>query len=208
MLPEFLHNIEDYTNLSSTCRIMRVTMATATPKQILRLAAAQSKVFFRPSPLFLFTATARELGHWARQDDGKEWDLMLACEEGFEALLELAVEHCGLTMERIRELHRLRFSLINPIVDIVDKCVGAQWLATDNFWNGGVSDASEINAKPSEALFHLAIYGELFGPDMDTYLNQDLQTSMLEVNTRVEYLESCLSWDDNLALTWLIASSR
>lgn len=80
MLPEFLHNIEDYTNLSSTCRILRVTMATALPKQILRLAAASSKIFFRPDPLFLVAATARELGNWARLDWDNQWKLIMGLE--------------------------------------------------------------------------------------------------------------------------------
>ncbi|KAM0692576.1 hypothetical protein Q7P36_007130 [Cladosporium allicinum] len=154
MLPEFLYNIEDYTNLSSTCRIMRVTMATATPKQILRLAAAQSNVFFRPDPLFLVAATARELGNWARSSWDNEWEFIDGLEGvgGFEKILDLALKHCGLTLERIRELHLLRFSLINPAIEIIDKCVGEQWRATQDFWNSSASDAWSINAEPAETL--------------------------------------------------------
>jgi hypothetical protein len=211
MLPEFLHNIEDYTNLSSTCRIMRVTMATATPRQILRLAAAQSKVFFRPDPLFLVAATARELGNWARLDWDNELELILSCErsdESCEELLDLAVEHCGLTLERIRELHLLRFSLINPVLDIIDKCVGAQWQATENFWNGGASDASEIDAKPLETLFHLVIYGELFAPDMEAFLNPDSKAPMLLADTRVDFVDWCMSHQDTRALAYTIQSNK
>lgn len=78
MLPEFIHNIEDYINLASTCRALRVTMATALPRHILRLAAAQSKIFFRANPLFLIAATAKELGDWARRSEANEWQLILA----------------------------------------------------------------------------------------------------------------------------------
>lgn len=140
-LPLYLHNIEDYVNLSSTCRTMRDCMATATPNAILRLAAAQTAVFFRPSPLFLVAATARELGNWARQNDSNEKELAGRMEDGIDALLDLALEHCGLTMPRIRELHLMRFSILNPVENIIDQCVGQQWYETPDFWSGGVDDA-------------------------------------------------------------------
>jgi hypothetical protein len=72
LLPDYVHNIEDCTNLSSTCTKLRDCVATASPKTILRLAAAQSSIFFRPSPHFLVTATAGELGHWSRESKANE----------------------------------------------------------------------------------------------------------------------------------------
>ncbi|KAI0426767.1 hypothetical protein F5Y09DRAFT_50767 [Xylaria sp. FL1042] len=192
LLPEYLHNIEDLMNLSSTCARLRDCMATATPNVILRLAAAQTKVFFRPSPHFLVTATARELGNWARKSDANEQELALKLEEGVDGLLELALDHCGLTMDRIRELHLLRFSLINPVTDIIDQCVGKQWYGTPNFWNGGVDDAYTISAEPSDTLFHLAMYGELFAPDFEPILNKDSKARRLRVETRLEFIKYCL----------------
>jgi hypothetical protein len=212
MLPEFLHNIEDYTNLSSTCRILRVTMATAMPKQILRLAAAQSNIFFRPDPLFLVAATARELGNWARLDWDNEWKLIMGLEGGApyccEKLLKLALKHCGLTLEQIRELHLLRFSLINLAIDIVDKCIGEQWRATDNFWNGGASDAWSLIAEPSEALFHIVIYGELFAPDMEEFLDPDSKAATMIMATRMDFIQGCLTHEDGLAVAHTLQSRR
>jgi hypothetical protein len=192
MLPEYMHNIEDYTNLSSTCRVLKSCMATTTPNHILKLAAAQSKIFFRPSPLFLLVATAKDLGNWARLSDANEHEFASKCKGGSQALLELALENCGLTLERIRELHLLQYSIINPVVDIIDKCVGAQWQATENFWDGGVSDAYTISADPADTLFHLSIYGELFSPDMEAILDQDVQARRLKVDTRLEFMKYCL----------------
>ncbi|GAW21841.1 hypothetical protein ANO14919_113670 [Xylariales sp. No.14919] len=192
LLPEYLHNIEDFMNTASTCTRLRDCLASATPNVILRLAVAQTKVFFRPSPLFLATATARELGHWARQSDENEQKLALKLEEGVDGLLELALEHCGLTMERIRELHLLRFSLINPVTDIIDQCVGTQWYSTPNFWGGGVDDAYTIASEPSDHLFQLAMYGELFAPDFEPILNQDSSARRLSVDTRLEFIKYCL----------------
>ncbi|KAK5637564.1 hypothetical protein RRF57_013279 [Xylaria bambusicola] len=192
MLPQYLHNIEDLMNTASTCRRLRESMASTTPNVILQLAATQSRVFFRPSPLFLVTATARQLGDWARRSEANEKELALKLEEGVEGLLDLALDHCGLTMQRIRELHLLRYSLINPVADIIDKCVGSQWLNLPNFWSGGVDDAYTVYAEPFDTVFHLAMYGEMFAPDFEPILNQDSQTRRLTVDTRLEFIKYCL----------------
>ncbi|KAI0508461.1 hypothetical protein F5B22DRAFT_397744 [Xylaria bambusicola] len=192
MLPKYLHNIEDLMNTASTCRRLRECMASAIPNVILQLAVAQSRVFFRPSPLFLVTATARQLGNWARRSRANEDKLALKLEEGVDGLLDLALDHCGLTMERIRELRLLRFSLINPVEDIIDKCVGHQRLDNPDFWHDGLDDEYTIDTEPSDTLFHLAMYGELFAPDFEPILNQDSQTRRLSVETRLEFIKYCL----------------
>jgi hypothetical protein len=193
LLPDYVKTIEDYMNVSSTCKTLRACMDTASPNTILRLAAAQSSTFFRPSPHFLVTATARELGHWARKSQANEDELATRLEEGIDGLLDLVLEHCGLTMERIREMHLQRFSIINPVTDVIDKCVGAQWYALPNFWSGGADDAYTISADPPTTLFHLALYGELFGPDFEAFLNPASHTSRkLSVDTRLEFIKYCV----------------
>ncbi|KAF2214499.1 hypothetical protein CERZMDRAFT_37423 [Cercospora zeae-maydis SCOH1-5] len=217
MLPECLCNIEDYTNLSSTCRKLRSCMATAKPHTILRLATAQSTTFFRPSPHFLVMATARELGNWARKSDGNEASLRSHCQrEGMDGMLKLALDHCGLTIERIRELYEMRMCIIHPVTDIIDKCVGEQWYDTPDFWKGGVSDACTIDSDPTSTFFHLAIYGELFAPDIDHFLAGASGTRRLSVNTRLtfvrhcipETVRNCIPSSHNTALRWVICSSR
>lgn len=202
LLPDFLHNIEDYTNLSGSCRTLRACMHNAGPKTILRLAAAQDRVFFRPSPYFLVAATARELGNWARASDANESELATKLQNGVDALMDLALEHCGTTLDRLRELYEMRFSIINPIYDIIDRCVGKQWYAHENFWNGGVSDAYTIDSEPAETFWHLIIYGELFAPDIEATLNGDTSKRRLSVETRLEFVKYCIPdfattcWDD------------
>lgn len=193
LLPDYIHNIEDYTNLSSTCTALRDCMGTASPRTILHLAAAQSTTFFRPSPHFLVTAPARELGNWARESAANESELATRLEDGVDGLLDLSLNHCGLTMERIRQLHLQRFSIINPVTDLIDKCVGSQWYATPDFWNGGADDAYTIYADPPAALFHLAVYGELFGPDFEAFLDPAGQSARrLSVDTRLEFIKYCV----------------
>jgi len=193
LLPDYIHNIEDYTNLSSTCTVLRDCMNTASPGTILRLAAAQSTTFFRPSPHFLVTATARELGNWARESTTNEAVLATRLEDGVDGLLDLSLKHCGLTMERIRQLHLQRFSIINPVTDLIDKCVGSQWYATPDFWNGGADDAYTIYADPPATFFHLALYGELFGPDFEAFLDSSERSARrLSVETRLECIKYCV----------------
>ncbi|SMR45899.1 unnamed protein product [Zymoseptoria tritici ST99CH_1E4] len=188
-------NIEDFSVLSSTCRTLRNRLGYVSPNTILRLAAKQANVFFRPVPHFLVAATARELGHWARENDSNEKTLASTMERGIEGLMDLALGHCGLTMQRIRELHLLRFSIVNPITDLLDTIVGEKWQSTHNFWEGGVSNPNTMCCEPSQTLFHLAIYGELFGPDFEAILGQDPHTRRLSVDTRLEFIKYCLPDD-------------
>jgi hypothetical protein len=190
LLPDYIHNIEDYTNVSSTCTVLKDCMGAASPSNTLRLAVAQSTTFFRPSPHFLVTATARELGDWARESAANETELTTRLEDGIDGLLDLPLKHCGLTMERIRQLHLQRFSIINPVTDLIDKCVGSQWYATPNFWEGGADDAYTIDSDPPATLFHLALYGELFGRDFEAFLDPAGQSARrLSVNTRLEFIK-------------------
>lgn len=83
------------------------------------------------------------------------------------------------------------FSIINPVTNIMDQCVRKLWYATEKFWDGGVSDAQSINSDPS-ATFHLAIYGELFGPDLETYFSDNSSAARLSLDTRLEYIKYCV----------------
>lgn len=192
MLPDYLHDIEDYKNVGSSCRRLHSVMHDATPRQILHLAIDASRIFFRPSPHFLVAATARELGQWARQSVANEEEFVSAMQNGLDGMIDLASKHCGLSMNRIRELYEMRFSTIKPVTDIMDKCIGNQWYATEDFWDGGVSDAYTISADPAASVFHLAIYGEVFGPDFDIYLGQDRGVRLLRVETRLEFVKYCI----------------
>jgi hypothetical protein len=192
-LPDYLHDIEDYKNLNSTCRTVRIYFSSTSPKTLLRLTAAASRTFFRPSPYFIVAGVARQLGDWARISPRNEDVLARTFQGGINAVLRLCLDHCGLSMERLRQLHALRFSVINPVTDIIDKCAGEQWYATPNFWNGGVDDAYTIDVDPPETLFHLAIFGELFGPDFDVIIGgQQTDTRALRVETRLEYVKYCI----------------
>jgi len=86
-------------------------------------------------------------------------------------------------------------STINPLEDLIDKCVGAQWYSTPNFWNGGVSDAYTILAEPISTLFDISIYGDLFGPALDVYIETGTVPLYATFECRKIFVEYCIPKD-------------
>lgn len=199
-LSAHLHDIEDFMNLSSTCLTLRSCLSLTAPRTIFRLAASASPIFFRPSPHFLVAAVARQMGAWASRSEENALALRDACLGGMPGLMDLCLAHAeGLTMQRIRELHALRFSTINPVVNLIDQCIGMQWSKTPNFWKGGVDDPESVFADPPENFFHLAIYGGLFGHAFDELLDPSSPSAMkpatrlaADVATRLEFIKYCI----------------
>jgi len=83
-------------------------------------------------------------------------------------------------------------STINPLTDLIDKCIGAQWYATPDFWNGGVDDAYTLHADPPEAFFQLCIYGELFGPVVEEYVTTGTVPMYAKPEARAEFVKYCI----------------
>jgi hypothetical protein len=192
MLPLHIHTIEDFMNLSSTCVTLRNCLSRTTPNQILRMAAAQRRIFFRPDPHFLIAATARQLSEWALLSSDNTHLLREAFKDGPDALLELCIEKSGITMEEIRRLHALRFTVLNPVADLIDRAAGKQWYDVPNFWNGGRSDAGTISCEPERAMFQVIIYGELFSSTLKAVLYPELGLPKHDVQTRLDYIRYCV----------------
>lgn len=191
-LPNHLHAIEDYQNLAGTCRTVRRCLASTLPCTILRLAAKSSETLFQPSPYFLVAATARQLGTWAAQSESNEATLQNALKYSIKSLFELCLKQTGLTMERIRQLHRLRFTTIDLVANLINKYVFPQGLASSSSSDGGVTDAQTIRTAAIHNFFHLAIYGELFAESLTAFLEPDSGRRMLAVHTRLECIKWCI----------------
>lgn len=124
LLAGHLYGLEDFSNLCLTCKEMRSILADALPNTILRIAVRQSHFSPFPSSYLLVAATARELGNWARKSTTNEETLATAFQGGFEGLLGLALRQCSLTMSQLRELQTIQYSIVNPVVNIIDQCIG------------------------------------------------------------------------------------
>lgn len=192
LLPLHINNIETFTNAASSCRHLRHNFAQTRPETVLRLAASSAPTFFSPHPHFLVAATARQVSDWALGNEHRTSLLQKAFQGGIDGLYEFCLEHAGLTLDDIRRLHRARFNIINPLSDMVDKMAGHQWYQTENFWNGGVSEAETLYTQPDRAVFQIIIYGELFGRGMEALLDPGKGLPFFDPWVRLEYLKYCV----------------
>ena len=195
LLPHHLRNIQDFTDASSSCRTLYTAFAKTPPGTILRLAAASSRELFRPHPHFLIAATVRQVSEWARLRQENTFILRDTFENGIDALFDLCVSKAGITLDDIRRLHVYRYSTINSVIDMVDRCSGQQWYSTPNFWGGGVSDAETIDCEPQRAVFQIAIYGELFSSAVQEVIEPVGPTASapaLDLETRLDFIKYCI----------------
>ncbi|PVH74447.1 hypothetical protein DL98DRAFT_30544 [Cadophora sp. DSE1049] len=192
LIPLHLRDIEDFTNASSSCRTLRNAFLKTQPNQILRLAAASSRVFFRPDPYFLIAATARQVSDWALESHENAEVLRAAFMVGVDALLALCVEQASITLEEIRRLHLMRFSTLNPVADLIDKAAGAQWYSAPNFWDGGVSDAATIFCNPTRTMYQIIIYGELFSSSFQAFLEPEKSFPRFDIHMRLDFIRYCI----------------
>lgn len=173
LILQHLHNIEDFVSLLFTCRTFNTTCATISPRAILRLAVASSSTFFRLDPHFLIAATVRQVSDWAPLNSENTETLRHAMQEGVFSLLALCVDKAQLSTDDIRRLHATRFSLINPVSDLITTV----WRLSGKFSEYiicGESSPPSISLEPTRSVFQFIIYGELFASSMRACLEPEL----------------------------------
>ncbi|KAL4938221.1 hypothetical protein BDV06DRAFT_201377 [Aspergillus oleicola] len=193
ILPDYINNIESFTSLASTCRTLRTIFNATHPRTILRLADSSAPTFFSPHPHFLITATAQSISDWALGNEERTAALRKAFHGGIYSFYNLILNHGTLTLDRIREMYNARFEIINPLSDKLDKIAGNQWMATPQFWQGGVSEPATLHTDADRAAFQILIYGELFKSSMDAFLNPELNLPSFDIDTRLDYLKFTLA---------------
>jgi hypothetical protein len=110
-------------------------------------------------------------------------------------LLDLCLEHCGLTIDDVRHLYDYKKTTIHPVIDLLDKCEGQQWLDTPDFWDGAVLDPENREDQDfdmTELFYALATYGSLFASSFDAYLDPGKGKKGLDIETRLEFLKYCV----------------
>lgn len=187
-----LRNIEDFTSLASTCRTLHTILPeTTSPNTILKLCDRSSPTFF--SHHFLIAATSRRLSQCVLGNPSLTEQLVKAFQSGVDGLYEFCLDHSGITLAEIRKWHLARFSIINPLSDIIDKMAGKQWYDTPNFWDGGVSEALTIHTEADRAALQIIIYGELFEGSFQPFLEPDSGAlPYFGPNVRLEYVKYCI----------------
>jgi hypothetical protein len=168
LLPSYLDNIEDFVALTSVSRSVRSGVHEAiTPHQHLRLAYNSRRTFLRPGALFLLTHLIKGLSIWSSRSPANLRRFVQHTWLGAEGVLGLAVSVpevarlAGWTIHKPQEMYEWRMRVMVPLVDLLDKSVGEQWRAQEDFWNR--EDAFTLDADPPGLLFRLIMYGEAFG---------------------------------------------
>lgn len=206
MLPNFIDDIETFTNTSSSCRYLYNALKHTHPKIILRLAAYSGRALFQPHPTFLVTITARSASDWALTQPNRDEILCKAFSGGIDSLYEFCLAHGTLTLDQIRKTYKQRFSIINRLSGSVQQ-LGWKW----ELHPGYFEDIHDPNHKPTKKkrrndrkppnlwietalpAFQLIIYGELFARTMDAFLSDSEEGKLLprfSKNTRMEYLRT------------------
>ncbi|KAL2870383.1 uncharacterized protein BJX67DRAFT_378358 [Aspergillus lucknowensis] len=196
LLPDYIDNIETFTNAASSCRTLRAAFAATLPSTILRLAAASAPTFFSPHPHFLVAASIRPVSDWALGNEERTKLLRDALHGGIYRLYDFCLEYGGLTLDRIRQTHLTRFSILNPLSDKIDKMAGDQWMKTPRFFEGGVSEAVTLYTDAERAALQIIIYGELFGRSMEAYLSPAGKLPSFDITMRLDYFQYALPNDE------------
>ncbi|KAH8700972.1 hypothetical protein BGW36DRAFT_425772 [Talaromyces proteolyticus] len=196
-----LSNIEDLLALGSACRVFHeiITQQTS-PRVILRLFASSAPTFCSPHPHFLILSLARQIATWTLADPTARKSLLIeAFRGGIDSLYDFCLQNApfGLSLDQIRRMHAMRFSIINPLSDAIDRMAGEQWYKTPRFWNGGVSEAETLHTDSGRATMQILIYGELFGSTMDVFLrnggnDRPLEDVIFTQEDRFEFIKYCI----------------
>jgi len=176
-LPEHLLSIYDFYSLFSTCRLFyeQYGIPHAHPYALPPLTPSH---IMQPYPHLLIAGTARQIGDWAGRSKHNDDELYDCLARGNEGLLELAGRVASLTLLQIRELHRLKRSLVNPLCDILSAEIQAQARAVPV-------------ASPVHVIMNHWIYDELFHAFPDQILGNPY-TDTLELRTRYRWIAMCM----------------
>ena len=80
---------------------------------------------------------------------------------------------------RLRELDEWRKRVVNLVSDIIQRCMKAQNKDEGNgFWKGWRFNAVSMVCKPDDAVYHLIIYGEIFGAGMREWLENNAESEV------------------------------
>ena len=181
LVTPYLGDVHVLLALLGTSHSVRSTiLPTVTPHVLFTLLARTRTPSSRLSgPLHLLSLIAPGLSAWLRSSRNRR-RFVRAVREGTPGLVDLALRYPAitnaqpappssspLTLSSLSEHAVRRQEVMTSLTDLVDRCVGAQWYSTPNFWDGGVEDAYTLFAEPDEVIWRWVAYGEIFGPGVD-----------------------------------------
>ena len=175
LLPTYLYSITDLHSLSSTCKALHIVYASSPAKLPPVLPRLYGQPLLPPHPHLLLAATARQVADWAIRSRANRTALYEALSEGNDGLLKLSEQVAAVSLQDMRNLHDLKYNLLNPLARIVDIEAGPQMVRDQG--NDPDNYSGTIVPDPDIALLNYWIYCELFHHNVDQILSVSARTA-------------------------------
>lgn len=194
LLPNYLYSINDLYSLLSTCKALHTAHAYSLAKLPPILPRLYGQPLLPPHPHLILAGTARQVADWAVLSRANRTALYDALLEGNDGLLKLSERVAGMSLQDMRNLHDLKYNLLNPLAKIVDVEAGPQMVRDEG--NDPDNYSWTIVRDPDVALLNYWIYCELFHHNADEILNFSRRTAStpkpLDLKTRRRWIAYCV----------------
>lgn len=199
LLPIYLHSITDLYALLLTCRALYNAYFSTDIRLPPLLPKLYGQPLLQPHPHLILAGTARQVADWAVFSRSNRAALYSALLEGNVGLLQLSEQVARVSLQDMRHLHHLKYSLLNPLTKIVDVEGGPQKVR--NRGNDPDDYPSGIVHHPDTALLNYWIFCELFHHSVDGILNYSSRTPSqpqpLDLKTKRRWTAYCVPDKNN-----------
>ena len=192
-LPSYLHSIDDLYSLISTCRRLRQACQDEKIRLKPDLRARDDKQPLQPYPHLLIAGTARQVGDWAVQSVANRSRFHDAVSRGITGLYQLCVDIARMSLQDMRELHKVRQSVLAPLSACISKGYACKNPPTGCHDNGRTEQDNHLLC-----LLNLWIYSDLFRSTITASYKQLDVPAQLTPRIRLDYIKHCIP-DQSLA---------
>ena len=193
-LPIYLHSVTDLYALLSTCRALYIAYGSSKVRLPPVLPRLFGQPLLPPHPHLLLAGTVRQVADWAVLSIANRARLHTSLLEGNDGLLKLSEQVACMSLKDMRDLHDLKYSLLNPLTRTVDIEAGPQMVRDNGYDPDNYSWT--IVCDPDVALLNYWIYCELFHHNVNEILNHSTRTSLLpkplDLKTRRRWIAYCV----------------
>ena len=198
ILPLYLNSIHDLYSILLTCKTLYKAYRNANIKLAPILPRPDGQFLCQPHPRFLLTLVARQIGDWAVSSPTNRYELYQSLLRGYDGLLTLAERVTAVSLSDLQRLHELKYSLLNPLAQLVDFEVGPAMVRNQEM------DPAEygltICQHPGLAILNYVVYCELFHHYVDDILSApegSRPPKPLESGIRHRFIAYCLPDKNN-----------
>lgn len=187
--PDYLDSFDDLYSLIQTSRAPHIACAGYSAKLRPDFAKEMWPKYSPTHSYCLLSGIARQIADWAVQNEENQNLLMNAISERPEGLLELGAQIARLSLNDVKEIHKAKLSVFNPLANIIDLECGSGY-RDDPECGYPVSKVFCDNVM--ETLYHFVIYRELFHHCIDQVLTPLTNVNHLSAFVRRSWMAYCM----------------